>query len=138
MVTAVGSMLMPSHPIETHNYCTEQKEIAEERPILTEDLIRQKARENNLNEEKVIFIAKCESQINPNALGDGNLSCKKTNKPMRSRGIWQINECGHPEISDEQAFDKNWSTDWAMNIFKKGGELKEWRICTQKYIKKNS
>jgi len=54
---------------------------------------------------------------------------------VRSRGVWQINNCAHPEISDEQAFDLEWSTDWAMEIFKKGEETKEWRRCTSKYIK---
>jgi len=100
-----------------------------------EDMIKEKARANNLNEEKIIFIARCESQIEPDALGDSHLICAKTQKPVRSRGVWQINNCAHPEISDEQAFDLEWSTNWAMEIFKKGEETKEWRRCASKYIK---
>ncbi|MEW5907593.1 MAG: transglycosylase SLT domain-containing protein [Patescibacteria group bacterium] len=116
--------------IHTESAIIAQKET---RPQSLEEMIRQKARANNLNEEKIIFIAQCESQIEPEAIGDGNFICGKTNKPMHSRGIWQINECSHPEISDEQAFDPEWSTDWAIEIFNKGDELKEWRRCTKKW-----
>lgn len=136
-IVAVGlalAGLMPIEPVVTHIEpdMIERQEIAIKTP---EDLIREQARANNLDEEKIIFIARCESQIEPDALGDSHLICAKTRKPVRSRGVWQINNCAHPEISDEQAFDLEWSTDWAIEIFKKGEETKEWRRCTSKYIK---
>ncbi len=118
--------LMPVQPLTIH---TEP-----ERLLTLEEMIREKARINNLNEEKIIYIARCESQLDHQAVGDGNLTCASTKKPMRSRGIWQINECGHPEINDAQAFDPAWSTDWAMEVFKKGSEAKEWQRCTNKYL----
>lgn len=130
-------MLMPAQQATTYipyNYAA-SIETVEIKPQSVEEVIRGKARLNNIDEDKVIFIARCESQIDPNALGDGHFTCKKTGNPMRSRGIWQINECGHAEVTDEQAFDVNWSTDWAMEIFKKGNEGKEWKTCTQKYVK---
>lgn len=130
---AVGVLLMPIEPIATHIEpdMIERQEITVKTP---EDLIKEKARANNLDEEKIIFIARCESQIEPDALGDSHLICAKTQKSVRSRGVWQINNCAHPEISDEQAFDLEWSTDWAIEIFKKGGETKEWRRCASRYI----
>lgn len=134
---AVSVMLMPVQPIVTHiepeliESASGGGEITVKTP---EDLIRERARENNLDEEKIIFIARCESQIEPEAIGDGHLVCAKTQERVRSRGVWQINNCAHPEISDEQAFDLIWSTGWAMEIFKKGEEAKEWKRCTNKYI----
>lgn len=126
--------LMPVQPAVTHiePELIEVEEITVKTP---EDLIRERARANNLDEEKIIFIARCESQIEPEAIGDGHLFCAKTKEVVRSRGVWQINDCAHPEISDEQAFDLEWSTGWAMEIFKKGEEAKEWKRCTNKYIR---
>lgn len=135
---AVSAMLMPIQPVVTHiepetaGSASGGQEITVKTP---EDLIREKARANNLDEEKIIFIARCESQIEPEAIGDGHLVCAKTQESVRSRGVWQINNCAHPEIADEQAFDIAWSTDWAMEIFKKGEEAKEWKRCTNKYIR---
>ncbi len=126
--------LMPIQPAVTHiePESIEIKEITVKTP---EDLIREKARANNLDEEKIIFIARCESQIEPEAIGDGHLVCSRTQKQINSRGVLQINNCAHPEISDEQAFDLEWSTNWAIEIFKKGEESKEWKRCTNKYIR---
>lgn len=124
---------MPVQPIATH---TEPDTVdnKREQPLATEEMIREKARANNLNENKVIFIARCESQLKLDAVGDGYLTCAKTKTPMRSRGLWQINQCGHPEITDEQAFDPVWSTNWAIDVFQKGNETKEWQRCTKKYL----
>ncbi|MFH1535373.1 MAG: transglycosylase SLT domain-containing protein, partial [Patescibacteria group bacterium] len=105
-IVAVGLALvglMPIEPVVTHIEpdMIEKQEITIKTP---EDLIREQARANNLDEEKIIFIARCESQIEPDALGDGHLVCSRTQERVRSRGVWQINNCAHPEISDEQAF----------------------------------
>lgn len=137
VITAVSATLMPVQPSVTHidSVFSEQVEAKEITAQTLEEFIMAEARLNNLDEEKVIFIARCESQMRYRALGDSNLICKSTKKPMRSRGIWQINECGHPEVSDEQAFDPAWSTDWAMEIFKNGNESKEWKTCSKKYQK---
>lgn len=130
---AVSPWLMPVQPLTTHTE-PEMIEKKEVRPLTLEEMIRERARINNLDEEKIIYIARCESRLDHQAIGDGNLTCASTKKPMRSRGIWQINECGHPEINDAQAFDPAWSTAWAMEVFKKGGEAKEWQRCANKYL----
>lgn len=110
-------------------------EVKERGPQTLEDMIREKARENGLDENEIVFVARCESELNYSAIGDGHLMCASTGNPMRSRGLWQINECGHSEISDKQAFDPIWSTDWAMEVFKKGDNAKEWKRCSRKYAK---
>lgn len=75
-----------------------------------------------------IEIARGESRFNPNAVGDGHLTCKKTGKPIRSRGVYQINNCAHPNITDAQAFDIEWSTEWTINQLKKGN-CRIWTQC---------
>lgn len=134
---AVGNLLMPIQPVATHNEPVAVEAVAIESPATPETIegmIRSKAHSNNLDEEKIIFVARCESQIEPRSIGDGHLTCSRTGEQVSSRGIWQINNCAHPEISDEQAFDPMWSTDWAMEVFKKGDEGKEWKRCTSRYF----
>lgn len=146
MATAVNTMLMPAQPntiiseiepetVQFIEVKTSLPKTSEEKPKTVEDIIREKARSNNLNEDKVLFIAKCESQLGPTTLGDGHLTCPRTGKPMRSRGIWQINDCYHPQVSDKQAFDPAWATDWAIEKFKKGTDSREWLLCSRKYVK---
>ncbi len=133
---AVGNLLMPIQPAATHNEPVAAETVAIESlttPKTIEEMIRFKAHSNNLDEEKIIFIARCESQIEPRSIGDGHLTCSRTGNSVSSRGIWQINNCAHPEISDEQAFDPEMSTDWAMEVFKKGDEGKEWKRCVSKF-----
>jgi soluble lytic murein transglycosylase-like protein len=44
-------------------------------------------------------VVRCESQYNPNAVGDGG----------NSRGLVQIHKPSHPNISDEEAFDPDFA-----------------------------
>jgi len=80
-----------------------------------------------------IEIARGESRFNPNAVGDGHLTCKKTGKPIRSRGVYQINNCAHPNITDAQAFDIEWSTRWSINQLKMGN-CRIWTMCPIKSV----
>ncbi len=139
-------MLMPAQPATTVSAIgpdtvqfievkTSVPKTSEEKPRSVEEIVRDKARSSNLNEDKVLFITKCESELDPTKLGDGNLTCPSTGKPMRSRGIWQINQCYHPEVSDKHAFDPEWATDWAIKMFKKGTDSQEWLTCSRKYAK---
>lgn len=80
------------------------------------------------------LIANCESGFNTYVVGDGHLICKRTGLPIRSRGIWQINDCAHPEVSDAQAFDPIWSTNWAKK--KEWNKQNEWKRCYELATKK--
>jgi len=55
-------------------------------------------------------LAKCESGLNPLAVGDSG----------HSRGLFQIHELYWPSVSDEQAFNIEWSTKFAMNLINSG------------------
>lgn len=78
--------------------------------------------------ELIIHIATNESRLNPDAIGDMNIICKRTGKPVRSRGMFQISECYFPEISDRQAFDIDFSLIFvAQNI--KNGKCHLWTTC---------
>ena len=72
------------------------------------------AKQHNVDPQLALFIVRRESNFNPNVIGDGDKVCKRTGKPIRSRGLFQINDCVWPEISDEEAFSVVSSTIWAM------------------------
>lgn len=91
-----------------------------------------------------VFVASHESAgFDPKVLtgervGDSHLTCllkdsPNYGKPIRSRGIWQINDCAHPDVSDELALDVASSTDWAMPRLKTEPEIwTAYRIWVQK------
>lgn len=83
----------------------------------------------NVSETKAMDIAKKESGYHPNAVGDLNLICKATGKPVRARGIYQITECYHPEITDEQAFDPNFNIEWGIQQMAADNCKKEFSTC---------
>jgi hypothetical protein len=83
-------------------------------------------------ETKLYNIVEGESSFNAEAIGDMDVICNfgpNKGKPVRARGIVQITECSHPEITDEQAFDPDWALTWAVGVIEKGDEWKEWTVC---------
>lgn len=78
-----------------------------------EDRVREIAKELGLTkwqEDRAVRIGYCESGLRTNALGDSG----------RSRGVWQIFAPAHPTITDDQAYDLDWSTRWALQRMKDG------------------
>lgn len=66
----------------------------------------------------------CESKWNPNALGDNG----------HSRGLAQIHDRYHPDVTPAQAYDGIWAINWAAARFAEGrGSL--W-TCYRKYYGK--
>ncbi len=60
-----------------------------------------------------IRVAKCESSLNPRAIN--------TNRDgSRDRGLFQINEKYHPEVTDDQAFDPEFATQFFCDAVKNG------------------
>lgn len=80
------------------------------------------------------YIVDKESGYIYNEVGD-DFPCPAKNspnygKPVRAKGIMQITDCYHPEITDAQAFDPEWSLRWALPLIKdKKTCLKEWTTC---------
>jgi len=74
------------------------------------------------------YIAEHESQYNPLAVGDMNITCPRTGKPVRARGIFQVTECWYPHITDEMAFDAETNIYIAMQVIAKGE-----KTCRQQF-----
>ncbi|MFA6991933.1 MAG: hypothetical protein WC269_01470 [Candidatus Gracilibacteria bacterium] len=70
-------------------------------------------------------LALCESGLRADAVGDMNIICPRTGKSVRARGMFQITECYHPEVTDEQAFDPYWSARWTKQMLD-AGEGHQW------------
>ena len=73
-----------------------------------EQQIRKIARENKFKwVDYLVRLAKCESTLNANAINDNGVY-------GIDRGVFQINDYYHPEVSDECAFDVRCATEWTM------------------------
>lgn len=74
------------------------------------------------------YIVYKESSYNRTAVGDMHIPCEFNGKPVRARGPVQITECYYPQVSDEDAFD--W--DYSLNFLGKklaAGNCHEWTTC---------
>lgn len=88
------------------------------------------SKEYGVSEDLLNQIVFKESTYDPSKVGDTNLVCKRTGEKMRSRGIVQINDCWHPEVGDQEAFDIDYSLRFlATNI--KNGRCREWSTCPE-------
>lgn len=82
-----------------------------------EQMIRRLAEEANFKwPDYLVKLAKCESSLNPNTTND------KNNNPSHSkdRGLYQINNYWHSEVTDAQAYNAEWATKWTMNRINNG------------------
>lgn len=77
--------------------------------------INYKATEEGVSPAVVKKVIECESQYNVNALGDSG----------HSRGLVQIHNKYHPEVSDEEAYDAQFAVDFLVQKLKEG-RGKEW------------
>jgi len=78
-----------------------------------ENLIRSIAKAELVDPDLAIRVARCESNLNPNAINinkDGS----------KDRGLYQINSKWHPEVSDEEAFDPVFSIKFFCKAYKEG------------------
>lgn len=80
------------------------------------------ASETSINADKAIYVAKCESGLDPHARGDMG----------HSRGIYQIDDIYHPEVSTKQAESPVWATAWALNEMQ-AGKWSDWKTCSKRY-----
>lgn len=80
------------------------------------------------------YVIENESHYNEKAVGDMNITCKRTGLPVRARGILQITECFYPEISDECAFDAKCSLETMLPIMSDVAKCKsQWTTCREYY-----
>lgn len=72
-------------------------------------------------DEEALAIAECESKLNVDAI---NLNKGHS----LDRGIFQINQKFHPEVTNECAFNAKCNIDAAYNIWRKNGNFNQW-VC---------
>lgn len=94
---------------------------------LNEAIIRRVAREEGVDPELAVRVAKCESSLNHKAINvntDGS----------RDRGLYQINSKYHAEVSDDEAYNPIISTQFFCKAFKDGnlGWWEATRKCWEK------
>ncbi len=90
-----------------------KKEIEVPTAGITESLIRKIAKEEGVDPDLAVRVAKCESGLNWKAL---NINTSGS----RDRGLYQINDRYHPEVSDDMAFNPMFATQFFCKAFKAG------------------
>lgn len=102
----------------------------ENQKIVANKIIELAKKENFKWTPYLLKLAYCESrlgevQININSNGAG-----------KDRGVFQINDYWHKDISDAQAYDLEFATKWTMNMINKGYQHR-W-ACDKLVLKQNN
>lgn len=86
------------------------------------------------------YIAKHESEYDPNNKGDLTITChnkqsKFYGQPVYARGVYQLTRCYYPQVTDEQAFDPQYNIQFAMQIIAKGRDtcINQFSTCRDYY-----
>jgi len=89
------------------------EELPEAKSETVEQIIRRVAKDEGVDFDLAVRVAKCESGLNPGAVHIN---------PQGSvdRGLFQINSRWHKEVLDEIAFDAEGSTRFFCKAFKEG------------------
>lgn len=78
--------------------------------------IREIAEQENFQwSDYLVRLAKCESTLNPNARNDNG-------RYGTDRGVFQINDHYHPEVSTECADNINCATTWTIDMINSGNQ----------------
>jgi len=93
------------------------------------DLIRTTAKKKGVDPDLAERVAKCESSLNPNAI---NLNKNGT----RDRGLYQINDYWHSNVTDQQAFDPQFSVNYFCDRVLQG-KLTDWKASEKCWLKKD-
>lgn len=117
IVTAIFSGFTGANLIPSLVNKTEAKETETESTI--EGIIRMICKEEQVDPDLAIRVAKCESSLNPKA--------RNINSPTSiDRGLFQINNYYHPEVTDTQADDPIFATRFFCKAFL-NGNLDWWK-----------
>lgn len=73
-----------------------------------EEIVIITAIRHNIDANKFLSVAKCESSLRPKVIGDDGSSI----------GLFQIHLPSHPEVAKEEALDPYWSAEWSAKKFK--------------------
>lgn len=108
-------------------------------PTYIQSLIEETDSQMGVNPTMGIYIAKKESQFNPSAVGDKGFVCNLKASPLfgqisPSYGLYQINRCSHPEVSEEQALDANFAIQWGADTILAGKASQEWTTWANRHV----
>lgn len=97
-----------------------------------EGLIRWHAARHGVDPDVMVAVAKCESGLVPDRQSDhtyreGNRWGFPAGTREKSFGIMQVHLPDHPDISESQAKDPDWSSEWAAKQFAAGNA--RWWTC---------
>lgn len=99
--------------------------------------VRSFALEHNVSPELLDYVVSHESHYNSSEIGDLYITCKSgpyKGKSVYARGPLQITRCYHPDITDAQAFDLDWSLAWALPYLQdKQKCIGMWTTCRMYY-----
>lgn len=99
-----------------------------------EELVTYYANQYGVNQELAHYIAKNESHYGENQNdGDMDITCLYKSsphygQPVRARGVYQITQCYHWNVSDQQAYDVHYNISYAMALIAKGE-----KTCRQQF-----
>ena len=80
------------------------------------------------------YIITNETHWKPHAVGDMDITCKRTGKPVRARGIMQLTECWYSHVPDACAFDTECALRVALPLIaKKHTCMSQWTTCRRYY-----
>ncbi len=92
--------------------------------------IEQYANKYGVSAEMMNQIIDGESSYDKTVIGDTDLICKRTGKPMKAVGLVQINtSCYWPGITEAQATDEDFSLDFLAKWIGKGKCRTFWSTC---------
>lgn len=84
-----------------------KKTIPRSNPVI-EKLILDTATKYGIDGQQFLAVARCESSLRPDAVGDGG----------HSYGLFQIHLPAHPSVTASQALDPYFAVDWSAALFK--------------------
>jgi len=94
------------------------------------ELIKEITEKNGIDTTLAIKVAECESALNPKA--------KRENSPESiDRGLYQINSKWHKEVTDDQAYDPKYATEFFCKAVKEGN-LSWWNASKKCWNKENT
>jgi hypothetical protein len=100
-------------PIRVASVVTQETQLTSKEDIHA--YIVKRAVESNIDPNKAIYIAENESQLDPKAVGDTTITCKRTGEAVYARGVFQLTRCYYPQISDKTAFDAKKNIDYVFD-----------------------
>jgi len=111
-------------------YIVEGIKLNNNQSLVANEIINIAIKENFKFIPYLIELSYCESR-----LGEAVTNFNTDNVKSKDRGIFQINDYWHKDISDIQAYDNTFSTKWTINMINKGYQSR-W-MCDEKIRNNN-